>query len=155
MPLEKLSREVFVLLAEIAVADGTTHQDEVDALLHAARDEGLGDDDLQVIEAAAHHHEGAGATCDHLAPPDRLFVYAVAYWVSRIDGEMSEAEDAVLTRLGARLALADDARMAAEGLVDEVAAMTVGARPERFDLRRLRGALGERLGRAALQSASE
>lgn len=149
MSIEKLSRDVFILLAEIAVADGTTHQDEVDALLHAARDEGLGDDDLKAIEAAAHHHEGAGAKCDHLSPDDRLFAYAIAYWVSRIDGEMTEEEDAVLTRLGVRLAIADDVRMAAEGLVDEVAAMTVGTRPERFDLRKLRAAIGDRLGRAA------
>jgi uncharacterized tellurite resistance protein B-like protein len=148
--IEKLSRDVFVLLAEIAVADGTTHAHEVDALLHAARDEGLGEEDLRAIEAAAHHHEGAEAKCDHLTPEDRLFVYAIAYWVSRIDGEMSEAEDAVLTRLGVRLALADEARMAAEGLVDEVAAMTVGKRPERFDLRRLKDAIGERLRRTAV-----
>ena len=29
MSIEKLSREVFVLLAETAVADGATHEDEV------------------------------------------------------------------------------------------------------------------------------
>lgn len=145
MTIEKLSRDVFLLLAEVAVADGTTHTAEVDALVRAARDEGLSEPDLAAIEAAANTHHAIDLDLAHLAEDDRRFVYAIAYWVSRIDDEMSEAEDAVLTKLGARLALADETRMELEGLVDEVAAGDAGHRPDRFDLRGLRDRLRDRL----------
>ena len=145
MTIEKLSRDVFLLLAEIAVADGTTHAAEVEALVRAAKAEGLDEADLAAIEAAANTHRAVDVKLDTLAVEDRLFVYAIAYWVSRIDDEMTDAEDAVLTKLGGRLALGDEARMGAEGLVDEVAAMAPGERPDKFDLAALRRALGDRL----------
>jgi uncharacterized membrane protein YebE (DUF533 family) len=138
---EKLGRDVFLALAAIARADGKIERDELDALVRAAREQGLGDDDVHAIEAAA----TGGATVqihgERFAPAERLFIYAMAYWISRIDGEMSEDEDKVLGKLGADLALADDVRMGAEGAVDEVAALPQGDRPARFDITRLRALL--------------
>ncbi len=137
------TRDVFLLLAEVAVADGTTHADEVDALLRAARDAGLGEADLGEIAEAARTHRPVSVDLEHLTSEERRFVYGVAYWVSRIDGELSEAEDAVLGKLGKRLAIDDEPRMGIEGAVDAVAAMVPGERPERFDLGELRRLLRE------------
>jgi uncharacterized tellurite resistance protein B-like protein len=132
------TRAVYLLLAEVAVADGTTHADEVEALLAAARGAGLADDDLAAIERAARTHAPVDVDVAQLDAEERRFVYAVAYWISRIDGEMSEAEDAVLGKLGKRLEIPDEPRMGIEAAVDAVAAMAPGERPERFDLGALR-----------------
>ena len=139
-----MKHDVFVALAAIAGADGKIDEDERVALERAARRHGVDDAGLAQIDAAA--RAGIDAVdLSAVAESERLFVYAMAYWMSRIDGDLTEDEDAVLARLGQKLALADEPRMNAEAAVDEVAALPAGARPERFDLERLHALLSERL----------
>ena len=132
--------EVFVVLATVAAADGKLDQNESAMLERAAREAGVDDAGVRAMKDAA------GRGVDHLdltrvAAEERLFVYAMAYWMSRIDGEMTDDEDAALTVIGQKLALVDDKRMAAEIAVDEVAALPVGDRPARFDVSQLRALL--------------
>jgi uncharacterized membrane protein YebE (DUF533 family) len=136
-----MSQDVFVALAAVAGADGKIDDDERVALEHAASSRGV---DASAIADAA---RGGIDALDpsSIAASERLFVYAMAYWMSRIDGDLTEDEDAVLTRLGKKLELADEPRMNAEAAVDEVAALPAGSRPDRFDLDRLRTLLAERL----------
>lgn len=141
-----MKQEVFVALAAVAGADGKVEQDELVALERAARAHGVDDAGLAAIRAGARGGVDA-LDLSGVAENERLFVYAMAYWISRIDGELGEDEDAVLTRLGKKLALADEPRMNAEAAVDEVAALPAGARPDRFDLDRLRALLAERSAR--------
>jgi uncharacterized membrane protein YebE (DUF533 family) len=139
-----MKHDVFVALAAVAGADGKVDPDEVAALERAARENGVDDAGLAAIHASA--RSGVDAVdLSGVAEGERLFVYAMAYWMSRIDGDLSEDEDAVLARLGQKLGLADEPRMNAEAAVDEVAALPAGARPDRFDLDRLRVLLTERL----------
>ena len=135
-----MSAEIFIVLAAVAGADGKEAAGETEALERAARDEGLDDAAVAKIRAAG----AAGLDsldASRIDLSERLFVYAYAYWMSRIDGDMSEEEDAVLTRLGQKLSLEDTARMSAEAAVDEVAALPEGDRPARFDFARLRALL--------------
>jgi len=136
-----MSTAIFIALAAVAGADGKIDADEAAALERAARDDGLGEAEVAKIRAAG----AAGLDAldaSSIAPSERVLAYALAYWMSRVDGEMSEDEDAVLTKLGAKLSLDDAARMNAEAMVDEVAALPEGARPARFDVAKLRTLLG-------------
>ena len=102
-------KSVIAALASVIEADGKVHPDEQSELVRFAGAEGL-NVEARSIDTAA------------LEPSERSFVYAFAYWLSRVDGEMSDAEDAVLSKIGKQLELADDKRMAAEALVDELVA---------------------------------
>jgi uncharacterized membrane protein YebE (DUF533 family) len=136
-----MRHDVFVALAAVASADGKIDEDEKVALERAARSHGV--DDAAIAEAARGGVDALDLSA--VATNERLFVYAMAYWMSRIDGDLTEAEDAVLARLGQKLALADEPRMNAEAAVDEVAALPAGARPDKFDLERLHALLAARL----------
>ena len=88
-----------------------------------------------------------------LSKEDRLFVYAVACWIARMDGEIKAEESEVLAKLGERLGVPERPRMHAEAIAREVAEMPEGDRPARYDLIALRRILTERLrdARAAKQ----
>ena len=137
-----MSHDVFVALAAVASADGKIDNAERLVLERAAELHGV--DATTIAEAASNGVDAIDLSA--VAPSERLFVYAMAYWMSRIDGDLTEDEDAVLARLGKKLALADEPRMNAEAAVDEVAALPAGSRPDRFDLGRLRELLASRLG---------
>ncbi len=136
-----MNHDVFVVLAAVASADGKIDADELVALERAAQAHGA---DFASIRAAAANGVDA-LDLSGVAASERLFVYAMAYWMSRLDGDLTEDEDAVLARLGQKLALADEPRMNAEAAVDEVAALPAGSRPDRFDLDKLHALLAERL----------
>lgn len=131
-------KSVFIALSSVIGADGKVEPAEMSELLRAAEHEGLSKEDLRAIEAASHEPLDP-STLEH---DERLFVYGIAYWLARVDGEMTEAEDKVITNIGKQLDLPDAERMGAEGLVDEIAASGAN-RPERFDI----GALRKRLAR--------
>ncbi len=135
-----MGQDVFVVLAAVAGADGKIDADESAALERAARDQGIDEAGIRKITEAARGGI-AGLDLSHVEPSERLFVYAMAYWMSRVDGDMTADEDAILGALGKKLALLDETRMNAEAAVDEVAALPKGDRPDRFDLARLRALL--------------
>ncbi len=143
--MAKLARDVFIALAAIGWADGKLDGDEADAIVRAALEEGLDLAAIAEIEAAVK----APVALDFLdrsamGKDDRLFVYAMACWVARIDGEVTAGEVAALNQLGLLLGVPDRPRRAAEALVQEIA-RTDGDKPLRYDLPRLRKTIEEQL----------
>lgn len=142
----KLRRDVFVALAAVAWADGTLEPDEADAIVRAAVDEGLPLEEIAEIEDATRTKVDLGALDrTGLGKEDRLFVYAMACWIARLDGQVTPAEAKTLAGLGERLGIPERPRAHAEAAAREVAEMPEGDRPARYDLVALRRILGERL----------
>lgn len=147
--MEKPKKDVFVALAAVAWADGTLDADEADAIVRAAVDCGLELDEIEEIEAATKTKLDVGEIDRAaLSKEDRLFVYAVACWIARLDGRVTDDEAAALSAIGDRLGVPERPRAAAEALAREIAALPEGDRPARYDLDRLRATLRERLKRA-------
>jgi tellurite resistance protein len=148
----RLRKDVFVALAAIAWADGQLDPDEADAIVRAAVDEGLSLEEIGEIEASTKARIDLG-TIDRsgLSKEDRLFVYGVACWIARMDGQVTPEESAALAALGERLGVPERPRGQAEAIARQVAELPEGDRPARYDLAALRRILGERL-RAAQES---
>ncbi len=142
--MSKLGRDVFIALAAIGWADGKLDPDEADAIVRAALDEGLSLDEINEIETATK----APVSLDFIdrsfmGKDDRLFVYAMATWIARIDGKITTEETEALGKLGDLLGVPTRPRQAAQTLVDEIAAE--GDKPYRYDLARLKKTITERL----------
>ena len=145
----KLSKDVFLALAAIAWADGRLDADEADAIVRAGVDSGLELDEIESIEAATKEKIDLGAIDrSGLTREDRVFVYAIACWIARLDGRVTEEESTALHALGEKLGIPERPQSIAEAAVREVAAMPEGDRPSRYDLGRLRELIGEKLTRA-------
>jgi uncharacterized membrane protein YebE (DUF533 family) len=141
-----LPREVFVLFAAVARADGKLDNEEIDAIARAALDEGLDLSEVEAIEKAIRD----GVAIDEvdiqaLSPRDRLYAYAVASWVSLVDGERTEREDAALFSLAFVLRLTPRGRQEADAIVRELFHGPDGDKLARFDLKGLRAELDRRL----------
>jgi len=148
----KLRKDVFVALSAIAWADGELRADEADAIVRAAVEEGLSLEEIADIEASTKSKVDLGAfERAGLSKEDRLFIYAIACWIARMDGKVTPQETAALAALGERLGVPERPRGQAEAIAVQVAEMPEGDRPARYDLAALRQILGERL-RAAQAS---
>lgn len=150
-----MGRDVFLALAAIGWADGHLDQNEADAIVSAAVEVGLELEEIAEIEAACKEP----VTMDvidrsKMTKADRLFVYAVASWMTRLDGEISEEEKVALAALGERLAVPERPRWHADQIVEEVAKLGEDERPARFDLSALRKILTERLDASAAARAA-
>jgi uncharacterized tellurite resistance protein B-like protein len=144
-----LRKDVFVALAAIAWADGKLDSDEADAIVRAAAEEGLSLDEIAAIdEATKQRVDLAQVDRAGMSKEDRLFVYAVASWIARMDGEVTAEENDAMAKLGETLGIPERARVQAEAIAREVAGMPEGDRPARYDLIAVRRILGERLQRA-------
>ena len=145
----KLNRDIFLALAAIAWADGRLDPDEADAIVRAAVEAGLELDQIEEIEAATRERIDLG-TIDRsaLSKEDRLFVYAIACWIAKLDNEVTEEETAALSALAERLGIPERPRAAAESIAREIAELPEGDRPARYDLGRLRETIDERLKKA-------
>jgi uncharacterized membrane protein YebE (DUF533 family) len=145
----RLGRDVFLALAAVGWADGKLDADEADAIVRTAAEEGLPIEQIAEIEAATKKPiDLASFDRSGLTKEDRLFVYAVASWMTRLDGKMTAGELGALEKLGAALGISDAARSQADGIAQDVAFMPQGDRPDRYDLLRLRQILGARLAAA-------
>ncbi|HTB75520.1 MAG TPA: DUF533 domain-containing protein [Polyangiaceae bacterium] len=141
--------DVFVALAAIAWADGQLDADEADAIVRAAVDEGLSLEEIAAIEESTKQRVDLGVIeRGKMSKDDRLFVYAVACWIARLDGKVTPAESDALAKLGERLGVPERPRVHAESIAREVAERPEGDRPARYDLAGLRRILGERLRQA-------
>jgi uncharacterized membrane protein YebE (DUF533 family) len=142
----KLGRDVFIALAAIGWSDGKLDEEEADAIVRTAVEEGLEIEEIEEIEAATKNAVELG-TIDRstLSKADRLFVYAVASWMTRLDGVTVEAETAALDRLGTILRIPDRPREHADAIAREIADLPEGDRPHRYDLPKLRSTLVQRL----------
>lgn len=140
----KLCREVFLALAAIGWADGELHPDEADAIVKTALEEGLELYEIEDIERATKEPiELALIPLERMSKADRLFVYAVASWMTTLDGKVDDAELAMLDRLGMMLRIPERPREHATNIAREIAASD--ARPAQYDLKKLRRVLTERL----------
>jgi uncharacterized membrane protein YebE (DUF533 family) len=153
----RLGRDVFLALAAVGWADGKLDDDEADAIVRTAAEEGLPIEQIAEIEAATKKPIDLG-TIDRssLTKEDRLFVYAVASWMTRLDGKMTADELGALAKLGTALGISEAARSQADGIAQDVAFMPAGDRPDRYDLAKLRRILAARLAAAkALREAQQ
>src|SRR5689334_5836666 len=100
----RLGRDVYVALAAVGWADGKLEPDEADAIVRAAVEEGLELEEINEIEAATKQPIDLGVIDRKgLSKEDRLYVYGVAVWITRMDGVVSDAERAALTQLAEAL----------------------------------------------------
>jgi uncharacterized membrane protein YebE (DUF533 family) len=142
----RLGRDVFIALAAIGWADGKLDAEEADAIVRTALEEGLELEEIEAIEAATKAPVEIGVIDrSQMSKEDRLFVYAVASWMTRLDGKVDANELGALQRLGEMLKVPEGPRGAADGIAQEIALLPEGDRPSRFDLPRLRRAIKERL----------
>jgi uncharacterized membrane protein YebE (DUF533 family) len=145
-PKQALGRDVFIALAAVGWADGHLDPDEADAIVRTASEAGLEIDEIAEIEAATKSPVDIGEIDRrNLSKEDRLFVYAVAAWMTWLDGEVTETEKIALERLGEALKIPPAPREHADAIMREVAHLSEDIRPARYDLVRLRALIAERL----------
>jgi uncharacterized membrane protein YebE (DUF533 family) len=144
----RLGRDVYVALAAVGWADGKLDQDEADAIVRAALDEGLELSEIGEIEQATKTRVELSAVEQRLSKEDRLYVYGIARWITRMDGVVTEAEAAALKNLGEVLKIPDRPREIVEKVVEDVTRLSEGDRPAQYDLAALRRILSERLAAA-------
>ena len=145
-----LGRDVYLALAAVGWADGTLDREEADAIVRTALEEGLELDAINEIEEACKKPVEIGIIDRlHMSKADRLYVYAVASWITRLDGVITAEEEAVLAKLSQQLGVPEGPRAHADTVMQEIA--SAGDRPDRFDLLALRTTLEDRL--AAAQAA--
>jgi uncharacterized membrane protein YebE (DUF533 family) len=157
MTERRLGRDVFIALAAIGWADGKLDPEEADAIVRTALEEGLELEEIAEIEEATRNPVSMGVIDrSNMSKADRLFVYAVASWMARLDGTIKDEETSALARLGEALKVPAKPREYADALAQEVAKLPEGDRPHRYDLKRLRETLGEKLAEAQrLREAGE
>jgi uncharacterized membrane protein YebE (DUF533 family) len=150
----RLGRDVYLALAAVGWADGQLDQEEADAIVRTALEEGLELDEIAEIEEATKSPIDIGVIDrKNLSKEDRLFVYGVASWITRLDGVVSAAEQTALDKLGATLKLPEKPRAVVDGIAQDVANMS-DERPDRYDLLALRRIIAERLALGAKRDAS-
>ena len=144
---EKLSlgRDVYIALAAVGWADGHLDQEEADAIVRTALEEGLDITEIAEIEAATKERIDLGVIDrKNLSKEDRLFVYGVACWLTRLDGVVTAAEAQALRDLAEALKIPEKPRAIVDGIAQDIANRG-DDRPLRYDLVGLRRAIGDRL----------
>lgn len=150
----RLGRDVYIALAAIGWADGQLDPEEADAIVRTALEEGLDLDEIGAIEEATKKPVDIGVIDrSGMSKEDRLFVYGIAAWMTRLDGKVTDSETAALARLGEALKVPEKPREQVDKIVSEVAELSEDDRPARYDLVALRRTISERL--AAAQSARQ
>jgi uncharacterized membrane protein YebE (DUF533 family) len=151
----RLGRDVYIALAAVGWADGNLDQEEADAIVRTALEEGLDITEIAEIEAATKERIDLGVIDrKNLSKEDRLFVYAVACWLTRLDGVVSTAEAEALARLGEALKIPEKPRGIVDGIAQEIANRG-DDRPDRYDLVALRRTIGDRLKSAQSKKEGE
>jgi uncharacterized membrane protein YebE (DUF533 family) len=151
----RLGRDVYIALAAVGWADGNLDQEEADAIVRTALEEGLDITEIAEIEAATKERIDLGVIDrKNLSKEDRLFVYAVACWLTRLDGVVTEAETKALSDLGEALKIPEKPRRVVDGIAQDIAHRG-DDRPSRYDLIGLRRAIGDRLKSASAKKDGE
>jgi uncharacterized membrane protein YebE (DUF533 family) len=148
-----LGRDVYIALAAVGWADGQLDQEEADAIVRTALEEGLDIDEIAEIEEATKNPVDIGVIDrKNLSKEDRLFVYGVASWIARLDGVITAAEQAALHQLGEALKVPEKPRIIVDGITQDIANLS-DDRPARYDLIALRRVIGERLAVSSRRNA--
>jgi len=143
---KRLGRDVFLALAAIGWADGHLDPEEADAIVKTALEEGLEIEEIEQIEQATKEPVELGSIdISGMSKADRLFVYAVASWMTRLDGKTTEDEVAALDQLGATLKIPEKPRAHADAIAREIAALEANDKTLEYDLTKLRKTIGDRL----------
>ena len=151
----RLGRDVYIALAAVGWADGNLDQEEADAIVRTALEEGLDISEIAEIEAATKERVDLGVIDrKNLSKEDRLFVYAVACWLTRLDGQVTEAEIKALAGLAEALKSPEKPRSVVDGIAQDIANRG-DDRPLRYDLLGLRRAIGDRLKSAQTKKDGE
>jgi hypothetical protein len=135
----KLGKNVFVAIASIGIADGEASATEIEALTHAARESGLEAAEVEEIAAIAKDARTTKPALEEvkklrMTPEERLFAYAIAAWLVRVDGVVMPEEKMALHRFGDVLRLADGDRTQASAASFKVSQLDPSERPKKFDL---------------------
>jgi len=142
----RLGRDIYHALAAVGWADGELDPEEADAIVRTAAEEGLPIEQIAEIEEATKKPLDMGVIDrSGLTKEDRLFVYCVASWMTRLDGLITDSEVDALKRLGEGLKLPETARSQADMIVQQVAQLPEGDRPDRYNLLRLRQIISRRI----------
>lgn len=150
-----LTKDVYLALAAVGWADGNLDREEADAIARTALEDGLDLDEVSALEAQIREPVAIGAIdWQAMSKEDRLFVYAVASWMTRLDGEVTADEEAALDLVGTALHIPDRPREHADAIAREVAGLPEGDRPDRFDIPRLREVIATRLAASAAARAA-
>lgn len=151
----RLGRDVYIALAAVGWADGELDREEADAIVRTALEEGLDITEIAEIESATKERVDLGVIDrKNLSKEDRLFVYGVACWLTRLDGVVSVAEQQALEDLGEALKIPEKPRKIVDGIAQDIANQG-NDRPSRYDLSALRRAIGSRLKSAQAKKESE
>lgn len=141
----RLGRDVYIALAAVGWADGQLDQEEADAIVRTALEEGLELEDIAEIEAATKSPVDISVIDrKNLSKEDRLFVYGVAAWITRLDGVVTESELTALKKLAEALKIPEKPQIIVDGIAQDVANLS-DDRPARYDLLALRRIIGDRL----------
>lgn len=142
----ELSKDAFIALASIAWADERMSSRESEGLLRAAREGGLEGADLEAIEEATRTPVSLDdLDLSSMTPWERGLTYALACWLSRVDGHTNAEEAESLTRLGELLDFSENKRAAAYSAAFDIACLEGGNRPSTYDFKALITHLGEKL----------
>ena len=153
---QRLGRDVFIALAAVGWADGKLDSEEADAIVRTALEEGLEIEEIAEIEEATKHPVEIGVIDRaKLSKEDRLFVYAVASWITRLDGNVDAKELDALVKLAEALKVPEAPRNAADRIAQDIAMLPEGDRPSRYDLPKLRKVIAERLEESARRKAAQ
>lgn len=137
-----MNNQVFLALATVAWANGDLSADERAGILGAARSTGYSEEELAVLSKAIETpRELSSLALQRLSALDRVFAYAAAEWLARLEGTVGQQEAAALKALGDYLKLGETVRVKARQAVQDIAKLPTGAKPGRYDFAKLREAL--------------
>lgn len=136
--------DVFRALLAIGWIDGELGEAEADAILRAAREEGLEEYTVEELRAASKAPLDFGEIdVSALSSADRLYIYAVSSWIAQVDGEVLDVERSALHAVATLLGITGLGRQEMNETVTRLAAREDA--PDRLDLRGLRDAIAQRL----------
>jgi uncharacterized membrane protein YebE (DUF533 family) len=135
----RINYQVFLALATVAWANGDLAPEERAGILSAARYAGYSDGELSSLSKAIETpRELSSLSLHRLTALDRVFIFATAEWLARLDGVVEQSEVAALAALGDFLKLSEQVRVNARRAALEIAQLPSGDRPDRYDLVKLR-----------------
>ena len=141
-----LPKRSFLALAAIGWADGSLQRNEATGLIGAAKACGVDGTDLAEIERSTKQRTSLDSVdVAGLSRWEQVLTFALASWLSTIDGVKSTDERETLGKLGDALGLEEALRVRAAAAANDIACLPEGGRPDRFDFVKLVARLKERL----------
>lgn len=141
-----LPKQSFLALAAIGWVDGSLQRIEAEGLVRAAKEAGLGADDVGEIEKATKAKVGLEAIdVAGFGKWEQVLTYALGAWFAQVDGVVSTSEHETLVELGNKLGLDDALRKRASAAAYDVACLPEGGKPGKYDFQKLVARLKEKL----------